>query len=66
MIGLGDEEGFFLIEWCLGMLSSTETIHVIAEALESHKVPAVVLDPVYIFAHWSSKAMVQLLTQSEI
>ena len=30
----------------LGMLSSTETIHVIADALESHKVPAVVLDPV--------------------
>lgn len=29
-----------------GMLSSTETIHVIADALESHRVPAVVLDPV--------------------
>ena len=29
-----------------GMLSSTETIHVIADTLESHKVPAVVLDPV--------------------
>lgn len=34
------------------MLSSTETIHVIAEALESHKVPAVVLDPVYTFTLW--------------
>jgi len=53
---MDDNEGSFLIDWDLGMLSSTETIHVIAEALESHKVPAVVLDPVYIFAHWPFKA----------
>lgn len=31
-----------------GMLSSTETIHTIADALTSHAVPAVVLDPVFI------------------
>lgn len=48
---MDDNEGSFLIDWDLGMLSSTETIHVIAEALESYKVPAVVLDPVYIFAY---------------
>lgn len=28
------------------MLSSTETIHVIAETLAAHEVPAIVLDPV--------------------
>lgn len=28
------------------MLSSTETIHIIAETLEMHKVPTIVLDPV--------------------
>jgi hydroxymethylpyrimidine/phosphomethylpyrimidine kinase len=30
----------------LGMLSSAETIDVIAETLQAHKVPLVVLDPV--------------------
>lgn len=30
----------------IGMLSSAETIDVIAEALTVHQVPAVVLDPV--------------------
>lgn len=29
-----------------GMLSSAETINVIAETLQAHKVPAIVLDPV--------------------
>jgi hydroxymethylpyrimidine/phosphomethylpyrimidine kinase len=33
----------------LGMLSSTETIDVIAETLQVHKVPIVVLDPVRCF-----------------
>lgn len=30
----------------LGMLSSAETIDVIAETLQAHKVPVIVLDPV--------------------
>jgi hydroxymethylpyrimidine/phosphomethylpyrimidine kinase len=30
----------------IGMLSSAETIDVIAETLQTHKVPAIVLDPV--------------------
>lgn len=36
------------------MLSSAETIHIIAETLEMHKVPAIVLDPVRNFLfEWS-------------
>lgn len=45
---------FFWLNFYVGMLSSTETIHMIAETLETHKVPTIVLDPVCSFSLESS------------
>ncbi|OGE53870.1 hypothetical protein PENARI_c007G09929 [Penicillium arizonense] len=51
----------------LGMLSSAETIDVIAETLQTHKVPAIVLDPVMISTSGSQllpeKAIKELRTK---
>lgn len=51
----------------LGMLSSAETIDVIAETLQTHKVPAIVLDPVMVSTSGSQllpeKAVKELRTK---
>lgn len=44
---LGFDSFFRLLTIQLGMLSSAETIDVIAETLQAHKVPVIVLDPVH-------------------